>query len=356
MSAQATCSFPLVDEWKDLADKNILLGYIDSVISGFAQIAFSDNPFTGILLIIGIFLGSWVQAVSAIWATCIATLMAYLIGAPKPSIRLGVYSMNAALAGLAMPVFVYSNNLVLPGILIYSTLAAVFCVILTAAFTSVLSKWDIPILAFPYSFTLLIIVPASFFLPGINPNPSVMPYLVDSGGLASFSWQLNHVVTSILNGFAQIMWQKNIISGIIYIVALLLSSRVDVFTAIISTIASTLTAISLGLPSDAIMIGIYGYNAILIGQATFGRTFRMSVGSFVLYIVLSSLSVIIAGGLAVIFAPLSIPLAAFPYVIIMTLIILGRDAYARLSPISYLRWGVPETIERELRDEERNIL
>lgn len=353
MSAQATYSFPLVDRWKDLADENIVLSYIDSVLSGFAQIAFSDNPFTGILLIIGIFVGSPLQAISAIWGTCLATSIAYLLGLPRSSIRLGLYSMNAALAGLAIPLLVYSNNLLLAEVLIYSTIGAVFCVLFTAGLGSLLSKWDLPILALPYSLTLLILVPASIFLSGSSPSNDLIPYLVNSNGLTSFSWQLNDILTSISNGFAQVIWQKNIISGIIYIIALLLSSRIDLFSALVSVIFSTFLAIVLGLPKDGIMIGIYGYNAILIGQATFGRSFRMMGASFVLSIVLSSLSVVLAASLTVIFAPLGIPIAAFPYVIIMFSTILGKGLYAKLIPISFLRWGVPETIERELRDEEK---
>lgn len=352
MSAQATCSFPFVEEWKRLGDKNIFFGFIDSVLSGFAQIAFSDNPFTGILVIAGCFLGSNIQAVSGIWSACLATLIAYLIGAPKSSIRFGLYTMNAALAGLAIPVLVYSNNWVLPELFIYSSIGAVFCVMLTGALASLLLKWDIPVLAFPYSLTLLILLPASIYLTSMNPEPDIVPHIMGIGKAASSSWPVVDVLAAMFSGLAGVIWQSNVASGVVYLLAVLVSSRVDGVTALVSVGVATLAAIGMGIGKGGIMLGVYGYNAVLIGQAIFGRTFRMSVGSFAMYIVLSAISVVLCASFTVAFAPLGAPVAAFPYVIIVILTMLGRGAYTRLTPISFLKWGVPETIEKELRNKE----
>ena len=58
MASYASCKFPLVDEFKDYGEKNKVVGFIDSVLSGFGQIVLSDNPVTGLLVMLGIFLGA----------------------------------------------------------------------------------------------------------------------------------------------------------------------------------------------------------------------------------------------------------------------------------------------------------
>ena len=58
MSATASCRFPFLDEWKDLSDNNKICGFVDSALSCYAQIAFNDNIFSGILMIIATWIGS----------------------------------------------------------------------------------------------------------------------------------------------------------------------------------------------------------------------------------------------------------------------------------------------------------
>ena len=50
MGSFASCKFPFLDEWKKFAGGNPAAGWVDAVLSGFAQIIFSDNSFSGLLL------------------------------------------------------------------------------------------------------------------------------------------------------------------------------------------------------------------------------------------------------------------------------------------------------------------
>lgn len=352
MPAYATCKFPLVDRWKRLGDKNAFVGYIDSVLSGFAQIAFSDNPFCGALLIIGACIGSPIQAISGVWAACIATLIAYLLGTPKLQIRLGLYSFNAALAGLGIPLFAFSNKWMLPEILFYSSIGAIACVLLTAGLSALFSGWDVPSLALPYCITLFILIPASLFLSGIKAEPSSIPHLVSPAVSTTSTWSINDFFTSIMTGLSEIIWQANVISGFFYLLAVLVSSRIDVFSAISSVTIGTLSAIALGLSKDEIMIGLYGYNAVLLTQVLFGRAYRLSLLSFIFSSVLSVVSVLLAVALSALFAPIGAPVAAFPYVILTIVAMVGRNAYTKLVFVSPLKWGVPETIENECKKTE----
>lgn len=354
--AYATCKFPFVDQWKALADRNKFFAFIDSVLSGFGQIAFSDNPWSGLLLIIGCFVGNTQQAVCGVWAAVVATAVAYLIGTPNLLIRLGLYTFNGALAGLGIPLFVFPGQPVSARMLVYSAIGAILCVLLTAGFSKVLSNWSVPSLALPYCTTLFILVPASLLLNNLEVTNSVIPHLKElSVGVGGFAgWTFNDFFTAVMNNMSEVIWQANVTSGIIYLLAVAISSRIDAISTIVASVAATLVAIFLGMGMDGILIGLYGYNAILLMQVIFGRGYKMSVLSFCATLVMAMVTVVITIWMQVLFAPLGAAVTAFPYAITAVLMLLGRDAFGKLHFIDPLKWGVPETIAAALKKEGNN--
>lgn len=352
MPAYATCDFPMVSKWKDLGDKNPVVGFVDSILSGYGQIAFSDNPVTGILLLIGCYVGSVQQATSGLWAAIVATVFAYLIGVPKISIRLGLYTFNAVLAGLGVALFVFPGQSVTLSLLIYSTVAAILCVLLTAGFSAFLSTYNVPSLALPYCTTLFILIPASLLLKNLNPTTSVIPYLGALQTGANEAFTVQEFFVAVANNMAEILWQANVTSGLFFLAGVLVSSRIDAVSVIVASVASTIVAILLGLSKDGIMIGLYGYNAILLMMVLFGRGYRISVISFITVLVLSCVSVIFSVFLAGIFAPMGAAVTAFPYAIMAVIALAGRNAFTKLKFVDPLKWGVPETIAKELKKEQ----
>lgn len=352
--AYATCKFPLVDQWKALGDRNKLVAFIDSVLSGFGQIAFSDNPWSGLLLMIGCFAGSTQQALCGVWAAVVATAAAYIIGTPDLLIRLGLYTFNGALAGLGIPLFIFPGQPVSARMLLYGAIGAILCVMLTAGFSKVLSNWNVPSLALPYCTTLFILVPASLLLSRLDVTTSVIPQLreLTAGTGAGFAeWTFSSFFTAVMNNMAEVIWQANVTSGLLYLIAVAISSRIDALSTIAASVAATLTAIAFGMGMDGIMIGLYGYNAILLMQVLFGRGYKMSALSFCVSLVMAVITVVLTIWMQVIFAPLGAAVTAFPYAITAVLLLLGRDALGKLHFIDPLKWGVPETIAAELKKE-----
>lgn len=347
MGAYATCKFPMVDKWKALGDKNPVVGFTDSLLSGYGQIAFSDNPVTGLLLIVGCFVGSPQQAISGLWAAIIATIVSYLIKVPTLSIRLGLYTFNAALAGLGVALFIFPGQGVTAGLLICSTLAGIICVFLTAGFSFFLAPYGVPSLALPYCTTLFVLIPAALLLSNLQHTTSVIPYLGQIAQVGESAWDFGSFFTAVMNNMAEVIWQANIASGAIYLLAVLISSRVDALSTVVASIAATAVAIGLGLSQDGIMIGLYGYNAILLMQVLFGRGYRMSITSFISILVLACISVVVTVWMSVIFAPLGAAVTAFPYAIMAAIALAGRDAFTKLKYVSPLKWGVPETIAKD---------
>jgi len=345
--ATASCKFPLLDAWKEFSAKNKVLSLIDDVISGYAQIAFNDNTFAGLLMILATYIASPTAALAGVWATFIATVTAHILGVPKGAIKCGVYGFNPALAGLAIGILIIFPDI--PRLLLYTGIAGIFCVIFQAAIGQLLSKWDVPALALPYCLTTVLLVPATLTLGGLQ--TSGIGQKLFQAGQATGAWTSGEFVTASLNGIAQVLWVDKPLTGILYLVAVLMASRIDAISVIIGAIVSTLAAIALGLPKELVLIGIYGYNAVLV-MHVITRGFLINARSYTFAIIMAALTVFLAAGLRVIFAPLGIvSFYAIPYSITCIVAFLGRDTFSNFIYVPARNWGVPETIAKEYKQD-----
>ncbi|MDR1894541.1 MAG: urea transporter [Spirochaetales bacterium] len=354
MPAYVTCRFPFVDKWKDAADKNPVLGFLDSLLSGYGQIGFNDNPVSGLLFIIGCFAGSLQHGVASLVCAGTATLAAYLMGVPRLSLRLGLYTFNAALAGLGLALFVFPEQGITATLILYEIMAGLLCVLLTAAFAGFLSRYQVPALALPYCTALMILIPASLLLTRLNASTAVIPYLAAPAGPAGGVWTAGAFFTAVMNNFAEILWQANVVSGVFVLLGLLAASRIDFLMAIIASVLASGAAILLGLPQESNMLGIYGYNGVLLVLVLFGRGYAMSLRNFFFSLILSLGTVIITAWLQALFAPLGVPVAAFPYVLVAILALVSREALTGLRWVDPMKWGVPETIAKALKKENKS--
>lgn len=348
MFVTASCTCPFLNAWKRLCSQNIVLEIIDATLSGFAQIAFNDNSFSGLLLIAVTAIGSPIQAVSGVWGALIATLTAYLIGVPKGLIRCGLYGFNAALAGVAIPLLVFPGQGITVSLLLFTALAAIGCVFMSAALGSFFGKWGSTALALPYCVTLLLLVPASVLITTMDVTraaPAVIELSVAQAG-----WTGLEFFTATLAGIAQVLWVERPVCGILYLIALLPASRLDVVNSVVGAVAGTAVAVALGLPKDAIILGLYGYNGVLL-MKVFTRGFAFSRRSYLMAVCAAGATSLIAAGLKVIFAPLGLSsFLAFPYALLCAFLFIGRDKLSGVTYIPPKNWGVPETLAAALKN------
>jgi urea transporter len=347
MGATASCKFPLLDQWKEVSANNAVLSLIDDVISGYAQIAFNDNTFAGILMIIATYIASPIAAIAGVWATFVGTVTAHILGVPKGAIKSGVYGFNPALAGLAIGILVVFPDY--GRLLFYSGIAGILCVIFQAALVQFLSKWNVPPLALPYCITMCLLTPATLNFGGLY--SSGIGQKLFEAAQAPGVWTAGEFVTASLNGIAQVLWVDKPLTGILYLVAVLMASRIDVLSVIIGAAVSTLVAVALGLPKELVLIGIYGYNAVLV-MHVITRGFLINARSYLFAVVLAALTVFLAAGLRVVFAPLGIvSFYAIPYAVTCIVAFLGRETYGKFTYVPSINWGVPETISKEFKPE-----
>src|SRR5262245_61666464 len=88
-----------------LAPMNPAIEAVGSLLRGVGQVMFQNNPITGLLFLVGIFINSYEYGLSALLGLVVATLAAYLLGADRTLIRNGLFGFNGVLTGIALSVF-----------------------------------------------------------------------------------------------------------------------------------------------------------------------------------------------------------------------------------------------------------
>lgn len=348
MFVTASCGFPLLEEWKGLCSRSPVLDFVDCVLSGFSQIAFNDNSFSGLIMIVAVALAYPVQAISGVVCVIAATAASWLMAVPRGLVRCGLYGFNAALLGLALPVAVFPGQGVTVPMIIYAVIGGSVTVILTSSLSSFFSPYGVSPLSMAYCVTMAIMVPAGVLLGAIDASRTAPALSVFSTSTAP--WVLPEFVTACLAGVAQVLWVETPYVGVLYLVAVALASRVDVALSVVGALVGTATAVALGVPEDSVMLGLYGYNAVLL-MKVMGRAFKPCVASLTLAVALAAGTVLVGAGLSVIFAPTGISsFAAWPYVILCVATFLGRSKLSALVYVPPGGWGVPETIARGISE------
>lgn len=174
-----------------------------TLLRGFSQVFLQKNQLTGLLFLAGIFFNSPLMGFGALLGCLSGTLTAVLFGFKKEDIRNGLYGFNGVLVGIAL-LFLFQINA-----------ATVILIVAGSAFSSLIMKFMHENKLFPFTFpfvlsTWILISAITFFgISGNNP-PVVQP-------------EFFSIVSSVGNGFGQVMFQGNLITGIIFSSALQLA-------------------------------------------------------------------------------------------------------------------------------------
>ncbi len=67
----------------------------EAVLEGVSQVFFQKNWITGLIFLVGIFLGSFLAGIYAVLAVITATITALLLGISYDAIKQGLYSFAA---------------------------------------------------------------------------------------------------------------------------------------------------------------------------------------------------------------------------------------------------------------------
>lgn len=301
-----------------------------SILRGVGQVFFQNNPITGLLFLIGIAINSWEMALYALIGTIISTLAAMFFKVSEDLLKDGLFGFNGTLVGLGIAVFIKNGTLCI----IYIIIGAILSTILMAVLLNYLGKWDVPALTAPFVFTTWILLLGVYYFSNVNPTLALGKATFPTFQSEVFVFSVQDLLEGIFKGIAQVDFQANLITGIIFVIAIAINSKISAVFAVIGSLIGLLTAAALGGATDLAALGIYSFNAVLTGIALGGTFFIINRYSIIYALFGMVITVIIQGAMASILSTVGLPFLTFPFILTTWLFIFAKPILKRLIPVS----------------------
>jgi len=345
------------ESWATMAQRNPAVGVLDTLLRGVGQVMFQNNPLTGLLFLVGIFVNSLKFGGAALLGLAASTLAAYLLGADRALIRNGLFGFNGVLVGIGLAFFLEFDVL----LAVYIIVGAAVSTIVMMALINLLSPWDMPALTAPFVLTAWLLLFAVYQFAFLTPTELIAPLAPDPATvvqtelreLATGAGAVGLTAANLAHGFfrgvGEVMFQDNLLTGVIFLIAILVNSRISAAFAALGSAVALLTALALGGDGVAIYHGLYGFNAVLCAIALGGLFFVLTWKSALYALLAAVFSVAAFAAIAVLLSPIGMPALTAPFVLTTWLFLWPKAGFRALEPVALADVTTAESIRAGYR-------
>ena len=277
------------------------------VLKNISQVLLLNNAWTGLLILLGLFIGSWKVGVMALIASVIALLLAKRTNYSEEEINTGLSGFNPVLTAIALTLFLVPQR--------YSLIIILVAIIITmpigSAFREFFKPFGVPMLTMPYVFVSWLILLMSFQFKFVNADVNILPNAIQE---IQFSGHHIQFINAFLSGFSEIFLLKSVLAGTLILIGIFIASRKAGVYAIVANLIGFLAVIVLGANHDQINEGLYGYNVILTVLAL-GIAFRTRIQRPISIVLGILLTVVIHAGMTTLLTPYGLPVFTLPFII-----------------------------------------
>ncbi len=245
---------------------------------GYGVLAFAAHPVPSLLILIATFYHP-VVGVMGLAGSIVSNVTARWMGANEDIWRTGVFGTNGLLVGLALGMHGDPSLIMILYLLVGSVVAGIVSVFVGNKFL----KNDLPILSLPF---MMLIWPL-LLLVGVtgqdNSAFAVVPWL-----RVADQWLYNHLSIEFfqfVKMFGNILFQENMLSGVLVFIAIALYSRISLLFGILGGVLGILTYLLL----HGTLADFNGLNYILTALA-FGGFFIIANRHAILMVIIAVIS------------------------------------------------------------------
>ncbi len=262
---------------------------------------------------IAITITSYSLGIIAFLSAFIGTIIGKVGGADQKSVSQGLYGYNSVLTGMALFLFLRGDDRWIIA-LVGACIAALF----SAAMMYFMRQSGIPILTFPFIVLTWFLLLTTYRLVTFKLNPDLVPQTLSH-------WKLDikgevHWLDAAMNGIGQVFFLDHTLSGILLFVAVFLAGWRFGLYAIIGNAVALLTSYGLGGEHHLILLGLYGYNAILTIIAVSIVFKENDRNGLFIGIIAACLTVLITASISTWLMPFGLPTLTMPFVLCTWLI------------------------------------
>ena len=302
------------------------LGFLDSVLRGIGQVMLQNNSYAGLIFLAGIFYNSTILGWAVLLGTLASTATAVLLGVDRSRIGAGLFGFNGALVAIALLYFLEPNLLACA----YVVLAAACTTIIMAALLNLLGTWKLPALTAPFVVTTLLFVLACARFGRLHSTELLPTAGLPKAAIVDGVVTASTLMEGLFNGVAQVFFQDNTITGLIFVVGLLVSSRVAGGVALLGSLAGMLVAWGMGAAEPAIRSGAFGFNCVLTAIALGGGLYALNVASAAYATLAVVTTAVVFAAMSAALEPLGMPALTSPFVLVVWLFLLASPLFLRI--------------------------
>ncbi len=310
--------------------------FLRSIPNSYAQVFFSDNRVFAFILLLITFIDLYAGVMGAL-SVLTTNLAGFLLGFDRRTISKGLYGFNSLLVGLALGVYFQ------PGILlvIIVLLGAILTLMVSVSMQGVIGKYALPYLSVPFLIGVWIMTLATreFTALGISERGIYTfndLYTVGGSTLVGiYEWwnalDIAHSLRIYLISLGAILFQYNVLSGIILAIGLFYYSRISFTLSLLGFYTAYIFYELIGANISELSYSYIGFNYILTSIAVGGFFIIPSKRSYLWVVVLIPIVALVTISLSRIFTVLGLPIYSLPFNIVVLLFLYALKFRTRPS-------------------------
>ncbi|CAL7937428.1 unnamed protein product [Xylocopa violacea] len=315
-----------------------ILRLFDFLLRGFGQVAFANNPISGLLIAIALAVTASGTLIFSAITGFLGLLLSVLIRDRQENVANGVTVLNPLLVGAVsyalIPKFYGSFDA-------FSILLVILGTIFSVYLSRSLGNSKSPCLAWPFNLTEFALLLVLYNQDnGVHTTEKLQPLIrmdnatsdATTGDVSSIGENVTGVhidwgmvFQGIVLSASQVFAVESVVTGSIVYLATLLFSPTTAGFAFLGALIGSLAGLMLGVEIEEIYAGLWGYNAFLTGASLGGTLFVLNKQTGFATIVAIVFTVIVQYSVLFFFRDLKLPVLTLPFVLATTLFLKLRN-------------------------------
>lgn len=285
------------------------LDHINFIFRGMSQVAFINNPVSGLLITLALAFQHPILCLMGLWGCISTTLFAVRADCSLVAIRNGAIGFSGALIGFALSLLMMrfeSPNLGL-WLLITVVLSYLNISIIKHLGPWFIRKTGLPYFTLPYNISVFVFIAfLGFLYPEVlNSSANFLDQTMSLNGLA--------VLESTIKTFGQVFFVGDLLTAAIICLAVGYCSLIALLLALLGALVFVAVALMYGFDSQVIYEGIVGYNTVLTAIVVGGVMYTSTLKTTLISIIVAVGSALLTIAIANILLPWGIPVLTLPF-------------------------------------------
>ncbi|NXD05617.1 UT2 protein, partial [Certhia familiaris] len=290
-------------EW--MKNKPLMVQLLDWILRGTSQVMFVNNPLSGLIILVGLFIQSPWWMLTGCIGTTVSTLTALALSQDRSSIAAGLHGYNGILVGLLMAVYSDKGDYywwLLPPVAVIS----MACPVLSSALGSIFSKWDLPVFTLPFNIAVTLYLAATGHYNPFFPTTLIKPV----AAVPNITWSdINVPLVSFTptGTLSELQNNEPPLTSSFFCCACVRTDKP------ILILALCLAALSIASPFDSIYLGLHNYNCALACIAIGGMFYALTWQTHLLSLACALFCAYSGAALANALSVLGLPVCTWPF-------------------------------------------